>query len=976
MRIGCLQFAPQVGDVDNNLNRADSVLSKANPEGLDLLVLPELAFSGYNFKSLQQISPFLEPSGSGITSLWARTTALKYNCKVVAGYPEKVDVSGSWPTGPEYYNSAIVVNEDGETIANYRKSFLYYTDETWALEGPGFYEGYIPGLGRTCIGVVLTIKSPYKFEAPWHAFEFGVHVLQYDSDLVIVSMAWMTREDGRMFSRMPNEPDMDTLTYWITRLEPLIRAESKDEIIVIFCNRTGIEDDAVYAGTSAVVGIQDGEVKIYGLLGRGEKELLVVDTKNPPYAKLVHRPEPDRPLGIHSELQKASDSPSSPNATTSSTSPSDRHTPNQGTFPPGGFSAASYSLYKSPEKQPTAKQARIPPNIKIPPSYGPRPVILQGESADSPGSENANLPTPTAPSPTPLSERPKLTIPPPSLIDEWLPDSPVPQSAQSSRSIQSVQSIHTVTSNPRPPEDSTPYPHSGLPLSGYPTRVSNRRIFDDFLTMNQAPFTPITPFEETSPTEPRYFWRPADSLLKTPMSPELRTAVQEYDDTRTRSFGNFSRFPQDEPFRAHSSNSIRTTSTAIAAKPPDSASKNSRRTPSQKRAPSQPRMPRNSSRTSITKFTTGNVETLEDTSLHDGLLIRPSSPKSRNASRRRSQERSNSLSHRDITVEVSRQLESISRRAESVGRKGSFTEGIESSQSNRPSSSKSRSCSRGRPSGKASSILAAAGTGTAQNPTVKLQNTSHSTHQRTKSLSNMSVHSRTGSTTGSQREAFSRSRTPSVGEQSLARPASRATSRGRRPGPVFSPPRMVPRDPSQPAEEAQRDWDLFLSQGNNSSASKEPHASHFSEPIARFERVEALVSLSCPVHGRNSTSSTPSGHRVASVLSSSRSNSTPAATASSKSKGKERSVSSTIGDDLLFSPGSLAESIATISSSRSPSTPRFEPQTPRAMVLIRENEDIGTGEPPLLHLANNFSDLSCIERPIGSSSDESKAVTT
>lgn len=46
MRIGCLQFAPQVGDTENNLNRADSVLSKANPEDLDLLVLPELAFSG------------------------------------------------------------------------------------------------------------------------------------------------------------------------------------------------------------------------------------------------------------------------------------------------------------------------------------------------------------------------------------------------------------------------------------------------------------------------------------------------------------------------------------------------------------------------------------------------------------------------------------------------------------------------------------------------------------------------------------------------------------------------------------------------------------------------------------------------------------------------------------------------------------------------------------------------------------------
>jgi hypothetical protein len=40
------QFAPQLGDVDNNMNRADAVLSQGIPESFDLLVLPELAFSG------------------------------------------------------------------------------------------------------------------------------------------------------------------------------------------------------------------------------------------------------------------------------------------------------------------------------------------------------------------------------------------------------------------------------------------------------------------------------------------------------------------------------------------------------------------------------------------------------------------------------------------------------------------------------------------------------------------------------------------------------------------------------------------------------------------------------------------------------------------------------------------------------------------------------------------------------------------
>ncbi|KAH7321650.1 carbon-nitrogen hydrolase [Rhexocercosporidium sp. MPI-PUGE-AT-0058] len=299
MRIGCLQFAPQVGDVDNNLNRADAVLSKSNPQDLDLLVLPELAFSGYNFKSLQHISPYLEPTTAGITSLWARTTALKYDCIVTAGYPEKVDISPKWPASPEYYNSAITVNADGETIANYRKSFLYYTDETWALEGPdGFYDGEIEGLGNVAMGICKwPTKSfermdlnPYKFEAPWSAWEFAYHILHKQANLVIISMAWLTREDARAFSRTPKEPDMETLSYWLARLEPLIRAEGDGEIIVVLANRCGTEDEAVYAGTSAVLGIQGGEVKVYGILGRGERELLVVDTTRPPQAKLVSEP--------------------------------------------------------------------------------------------------------------------------------------------------------------------------------------------------------------------------------------------------------------------------------------------------------------------------------------------------------------------------------------------------------------------------------------------------------------------------------------------------------------------------------------------------------------------------------------------------------------------------------------------------------------------------------------------------------------
>jgi protein N-terminal amidase len=46
-----------------------------------------------------------------------------------------------------------MVNTEGETIGNYRKSFLYYTDETWALEGNGFFTGAIEGLGDVAMGI-------------------------------------------------------------------------------------------------------------------------------------------------------------------------------------------------------------------------------------------------------------------------------------------------------------------------------------------------------------------------------------------------------------------------------------------------------------------------------------------------------------------------------------------------------------------------------------------------------------------------------------------------------------------------------------------------------------------------------------------------------------------------------------------------------------------------------------------------------
>lgn len=67
-------------------------------------------------------------------------------------------MTDKWPASPEYYNSAIVINGEGETVGGYRKNHLYGLDETWALEGgDGFFTGELEGYADTTIGISMDI---------------------------------------------------------------------------------------------------------------------------------------------------------------------------------------------------------------------------------------------------------------------------------------------------------------------------------------------------------------------------------------------------------------------------------------------------------------------------------------------------------------------------------------------------------------------------------------------------------------------------------------------------------------------------------------------------------------------------------------------------------------------------------------------------------------------------------------------------
>lgn len=199
-------------------------------------------------------------------------------------------------------------------LVNYRKSFLYYTDETWAEEGKeGFFAGNVEGLGSVAMGICQSRSSvffmfsgkrvergsyhdflsshltesaqipgmdinPYRFIAPWTEYEFANHALAKSSSLILLTMAWLDAESRSSPCSQPGSPDLQTLSYWLDRFKPLIEANGETEVLVALCNRWGNEGNAYYAGTSAVLGVRGGEVIVYGILGQAEEKLLLVDT--------------------------------------------------------------------------------------------------------------------------------------------------------------------------------------------------------------------------------------------------------------------------------------------------------------------------------------------------------------------------------------------------------------------------------------------------------------------------------------------------------------------------------------------------------------------------------------------------------------------------------------------------------------------------------------------------------------------------
>ncbi len=149
--VAVVQMRPRPGDVAGNRARTVEAVRRAAAQGADLVVLPELCTTGYDFAAAAALMAQAEPVPEGPTvAAWAAEAA-RLGVSVVGGLTERA------PEG--CYNAAVAVGPHG-VAAVYRKAHLFAAEK--ALFRPGDSGPVVAELpcGRVGLVVCFDLRFP------------------------------------------------------------------------------------------------------------------------------------------------------------------------------------------------------------------------------------------------------------------------------------------------------------------------------------------------------------------------------------------------------------------------------------------------------------------------------------------------------------------------------------------------------------------------------------------------------------------------------------------------------------------------------------------------------------------------------------------------------------------------------------------------------------------------------------------------
>ncbi len=169
MRIGFVQFKPIFGRVDENLSRIEHLVGRRRA---DLLVMPELCTTGYNFASLSEVRALSQPADGPAVKRFIEISR-RTGTSIVAGFAER--------SGGRIYNSAVLVRPGGQ-IDVYRKTHLFFNEKKYFTPGDTGFKVF--PLGRVRIGMMICFDWIFPESARALALQ-GAQIICHPSNLVL-----------------------------------------------------------------------------------------------------------------------------------------------------------------------------------------------------------------------------------------------------------------------------------------------------------------------------------------------------------------------------------------------------------------------------------------------------------------------------------------------------------------------------------------------------------------------------------------------------------------------------------------------------------------------------------------------------------------------------------------------------------------------------------------------------------------------
>jgi predicted amidohydrolase len=219
MNVAMVQFAPVFGAVEENLRAVEEACAGLSA---DLVVLPELCTTGYQFQGRKELLELAEPADG---QSMQRLSGLAASCggHLVAGFAEK--------ESDQVFNSAALVGPDG-VVGVFRKVHLFSEEKRLFEPGdrgfPVFRAGGVP------VGIMVCFDWIFPESARSLALG-GAWIIAHPANLVLPFCQ-----------------------------DALITRALENRVFIMSCNRTGEEERVAgqkyqFTGRSRIVG-PDGKV--------------------------------------------------------------------------------------------------------------------------------------------------------------------------------------------------------------------------------------------------------------------------------------------------------------------------------------------------------------------------------------------------------------------------------------------------------------------------------------------------------------------------------------------------------------------------------------------------------------------------------------------------------------------------------------------------------------------------------------------